>query len=87
MNNESDKNNKNNIVENIKETKNAFNDIKMFLYLLLCSELYMLYLSGKDMFFEKIYFSSGVVGSVAGINTVLLILTIIHIRKIKNSEK
>ncbi|WP_313370303.1 hypothetical protein, partial [Sedimentibacter sp.] len=77
----------NNIEENIEKPINAFNDIKLFLYLLLCSEIYMLFLSGKDMFFEKAYFSTGVVGSVAGINTVLLILTIIHIRKIKNSEK
>ena len=65
------------------ENKNAFNDIKMFLYLLLCSELFMLYLSGKQIFFENIDCSP----AVAGINTVLLILTILHIRKIKESKK
>ena len=65
------------------ENKNAFNDIKMFLYLLLCSELFMLYLSGKQIFFENIDCSP----AVAGINTVLLILTILHIRKIKASLK
>jgi hypothetical protein len=76
MKNESDK-------KKDVENKNAFNDIKMFLYLLLCSELFMLYLSGKQIFFENIDCSP----AVAGINTVLLILTILHIRKIKDSKK
>jgi len=80
MNNE---NNKKIEGKNKEENKNAFNDIKMFLYLLLCSELIMLYLSGKQMFFENIDCSP----AVAGINTVLLILTILHIRKIKTSKK
>lgn len=80
MNNES---NKKIDRKNKEENKNAFNDIKMFLYLLLCSEFFMLYLSGRQMFFENVDCSP----AVAGINTVLLILTIIHIRKIKNSKK
>lgn len=80
MNNESNKKIER---KNKEETKNAFNDIKMFLYLLLCSELFMLFLSGKQMFFENVDCSP----AVAGINTVLLILTILHIRKIKTSKK
>lgn len=55
----------------------------MFLYLLLCSEFFMLYLSGKQMFYENVDCSP----AVAGINTVLLILTILHIRKIRTSKK
>ncbi|WMJ76516.1 MULTISPECIES: hypothetical protein [unclassified Sedimentibacter] len=74
MSNENDKNNK----DDIEINKNAFNDIKMFLYLLLCSEVLMLYFSGRQMFFENIDCSP----AVTAINTVLLILTIIHIRKI-----
>ncbi|WP_019227891.1 hypothetical protein [Sedimentibacter sp. B4] len=80
MNNESNKKIER---KNKEENKNAFNDIKMFLYLLLCSEFFMLYLSGKQMFFENVDCSP----AVAGINTVLLILTILHIRKIKTSKK
>ncbi|WP_313345422.1 hypothetical protein [Sedimentibacter sp.] len=57
MNNERDKNNKNNIEENIEKPINAFNDIKLFLYLLLCSELLMLYYSGRQMFFQKVRFA------------------------------
>ncbi|WP_326906523.1 hypothetical protein [Sedimentibacter sp. MB31-C6] len=79
MNNKINKNNKN----NIEKPKTAFNDIKLFLYLLLCSELLMLYYSVRQMFFQNIDCSS----RVAGINTVLLISTIIHIRKIKIREK
>lgn len=79
MNNENDKNNK----DDTEVNKNAFNDIKIFLYLLLCSEVLMLYFSGRQMFFENIDCSP----AVAAINTVLLILTIIHIRKIKKSKK
>jgi len=70
-------NNKNK--SNTEASKNAFNDLKMFLYLLLCSEVYMLFLSGRQMFFENRDSSP----AVAGINTVLLILTILHIKKIK----
>jgi hypothetical protein len=80
MDNESNKKIEGN---NIEEIKNAFNDIKTFLYLLLCSELFMLYLSGKQVFFENIDCSP----AVAGINTVLLIMTIFHIKKIKTSNK
>lgn len=80
MNNESNKKIER---KNKEENKNAFNDIKMFLYLLLCSEFFMLYLSGKQMFYENVDCSP----AVAGINTVLLILTILHIRKIKTSKK
>ncbi|MEA5095564.1 hypothetical protein SDC9_50953 [bioreactor metagenome] len=79
MNNESNKKIER---KNKEENKNAFNDIKMFLYLLLCSEFFMLYLSGKQMFYENVDCSP----AVAGINTVLLILTILHIRKIRNSK-
>ncbi len=79
MNNESDKESKNDIGEN----KNAYNDIKIFLKLLLVSELYMLFLSGRQMFFE----SRDCSPIVAGINTALLILTIYHIRKIKTCKK
>lgn len=79
MNNESNKKIQR---KNKEENKNAFNDIKMFLYLLLCSEFFMLYLSGKQMFYENVDCSP----AVAGINTVLLILTILHIRKIRNSK-
>ncbi|MEL7607680.1 MAG: hypothetical protein AAGU39_16695 [Sedimentibacter saalensis] len=79
MNNESNKKIER---KNKEENKNAFNDIKMFLYLLLCSEFFMLYLSGRQMFFENVDCSP----AVAGINTVLLILTILHIRKIRNSK-
>ncbi|KAF5043065.1 hypothetical protein DSECCO2_506160 [anaerobic digester metagenome] len=80
MNNESNKKIER---KNKEENKNAFNDIKMFLYLLLCSEFFMLYLSGRQMFYENVDCSP----AVAGINTVLLILTILHIRKIKTSKK
>jgi hypothetical protein len=66
MNNESNKKIER---KNKEENKNAFNDIKMFLYLLLCSEFFMLYLSGKQMFYENVDCSP----AVAGINTVLLI--------------
>ncbi|WP_312832579.1 hypothetical protein [Sedimentibacter saalensis] len=79
MNNESNKKIER---KNKEENKNAFNDIKMFLYLLLCSEFFMLYLSGKQMFYENVDCSP----AVAGINTVLLILTILHIRKIRNNK-
>lgn len=79
MNNESNKKIER---KNKEENKNAFDDIKMFLYLLLCSEFFMLYLSGRQMFFENVDCSP----AVAGINTVLLILTILHIRKIRNSK-
>lgn len=80
MNNESNKKIER---KNKEENKNAFNDIKMFLYLLLCSEFFMLYLSGKQMFYENVDCSP----AVAGINTVLLILSILHIRKIRTSKK
>lgn len=80
MNNESNKKIER---KNKEENKNAFNDIKMFLYLLLGSEFFMLYLTGRQMFFENVDCSP----AVAGINTVLLILTILHIRKIKTSKK
>lgn len=83
MKNEIDKNNKDNIDENIEKPVNAFNDIKLFLYLLLSCEILMLYYSGRQMFFQNIDSST----AVAAINTVLLIATVIHIRKIKNSEK
>lgn len=76
MNNESNKKIER---KNKEENKNAFNDIKMFLYLLLGSEFFMLYLTGRQMFFENVDCSP----AVAGINTVLLILTILHIRKIR----
>jgi hypothetical protein len=40
--------------DNIEENKNSFNDIKMFLQLLLVSVLIMLYISGRQMIFEDI---------------------------------
>lgn len=79
MNNENDKK----IKSDIEENKNAYNDIKIFLKLLLFSELYMLFLSGRQILFNGRDCSP----SVAGINTALLILTIYHIRKIKTSKK
>lgn len=83
MNNESDKRFKNEIEDNIEENKNSFNDIKVFLNLLLVSQLFMLYLSGRQMFFENIDCSP----AVAGINTVLLIITIHHMKKVKTIKK
>ncbi|WP_312698854.1 hypothetical protein [Sedimentibacter sp.] len=59
--------------------KTAFNDIKFFLYLLLSCEILMLYYSMRQMFFGNIDIST----RVAAINTVLLIATVIHVRKIK----
>ncbi|MFA7412128.1 MAG: hypothetical protein WCZ27_07775 [Tissierellaceae bacterium] len=83
MNNRTDKKIINEIEENIEENKNSFNDIKIFLKLLLVSQLFMLYLSGRQMFFENIDCSP----AVAGINTILLIITIHHIRKFKIGKK
>lgn len=69
--------------DNIEENKNSFNDIKMFLQLLLVSVLIMLYLSGRQMIFEDIDGSP----LIASINTILLIATILHLRKIKANRK
>jgi len=68
---------------NAEENKNAYNDIRIFFKLLLFSELYMLFISGRQIFFE----SRDCSPAVAGINTALLILTIYHIRKIKTVKK
>jgi hypothetical protein len=65
-----------------KSIKTAFNDIRLFLGLLLASQVIMLFLSGRQMFFETRDPSP----IVAGINTVLLIATIIHLRKFKKEQ-
>lgn len=79
MNNESGKE----IKSGTEDNKNAYNDIRIFLKLLLFSELYMLFISGRQILFE----SRDCSPAVAGINTALLILTIYHIRKIKTDKK
>lgn len=83
MNNRTDKTNENEIEDNIEENKNSFNNIKIFLKLLLVSQIFMLYLSGRQMFFEDIDCAP----VVAGINTILLIITIHHMRKFKAGKK
>lgn len=79
MRNEYDKEINNDAEKNIVEFKNAFNDIKKFLQLLLVSQLMMLYFSGREMIFGNI----DSLPAVAAINTVLVFLTIHHIRKMK----
>jgi hypothetical protein len=69
--------------DNIEENKNSFNDIKMFLQLLLVSVLIMLYISGRQMIFEDIDGSP----VIASINTILLIATVLHLRKINTNKK
>lgn len=83
MKDRTDKRTKNEIEDGIEDKENAFNNIEIFLKLLLVSQLFMLYLSGRQMFFEDIDSSP----AVAGINTVLLIMTIHHMRKFNTGKK
>ncbi|MDY0237028.1 MAG: hypothetical protein RBR71_13465 [Gudongella sp.] len=53
--------------------------MRLFLGLLLASQFIMLFLSGRQMFFETGEPSP----AIAGINTVLIITTSIHLWKLK----
>ena len=78
MNSEMDKKYNN---EEVK-SKNAFNDLRLFLYLLLCTQVLLLFYALRQMLFENID-SSPVAAAAA---TVLLPMTIYHIRKLKKDD-
>ncbi len=78
MNHVNDKNSS----KNVNEVQNAFNNIRKFLRLLLFAELYIIILSVVQMIYEN----RDVLPQIAGVNTVLLILTMHHIRKNKEDK-
>lgn len=66
-----------------EERRNAFNNIKFFLCLLLLAEIYTLLASGLRMFFDLKDCSP----QIAGIYTVLIPLTVYHIWRLQKSRQ